>query len=147
MNRRLLGYLLINVLVSVAVIIIILILYDRFIRAAPPAPSPVSPSHSALEIAAVSGAGQIETETLTLRNTGAESLSLDSWSLKAATGATYTFPALTLQPGGSVSLHSAPGADTPSDLYWGLTDPVWQSGGLATLSDAQGTVEAVYRVP
>jgi len=147
MNRRLLGYLLVNVLVSAAVIIVILIIYDRFIRAAPPVPPPDPSPHSALEISGVIGAGQLEKEVLTLRNRGAESLSLELWVLKDAGSASYTFPALTLFPGGSVNLHSASGDDSASDLYWGRTNPVWQSGKLATVSDAHGSVEAVYRIP
>jgi hypothetical protein len=147
MNRRLLGYLLVNVIVSAVVIIVILIIYDRFFRAAAPVPLPDASTLSAMEIFGVSGAGQLETEMVTLANSGAESLSLDGWVLRNTADAEYTFPALSLLPGGSVNLHTASGEDTASDLYWGRSRPVWQSGELAALSDPEGTLEVVYRVP
>ena len=147
MNRRLLGYLFVNVIVSAVVIIVILIVYDRFFRAAAPAPLPNTSTLSAMEIFAVSGAGQLETEMVTLSNTGTESLSLAGWALEDSADAEYIFPALSMLPGGSVKLHTASGDDTASDLYWGRARPVWGSGELATLSDADGGVAAVYRVP
>jgi hypothetical protein len=147
MNRRLLGYLLVNVIVSAVVIIAILFLYDRFFRAAAPALPPDLSTASAMEISSVGGTGQLETEMVTLSNGGAESLSLAGWVLRDTADGEYTFPELSLLPGGSVNLHTASGEDTASDLYWGRPRPVWQSGDLATLSDADGTVAAVYRVP
>jgi hypothetical protein len=147
MNRRLLGYLVVNVIVSAVVIIVIIIIYDRFFRATAPALPPDLSIPSAMAIIGVTSAGQLETELVTLNNTGAEKLSLVGWVLRDAADAEYTFPALSLLPGGSVNLHTAPGEDSASDLYWGRSRPVWQSGELATLSDADGTVAAVYRVP
>jgi UDP:flavonoid glycosyltransferase YjiC (YdhE family) len=36
---------------------------------------------------------------------------------------------------------------TVIDLYWGLNDPVWESGEEAQLLDPSGNVRAVYTVP
>jgi hypothetical protein len=32
-------------------------------------------------------------------------------------------------------------------LFWGQTSPVWQSGDVVTLSNAQGQVQSTFRVP
>jgi competence protein ComEC len=147
MNRRLLGYLLINILVSAAVIITILIFYDRHFRSATPPSLPNSSTQGIVDIVAIAGIGQLDKEEVSIRNTGQASLSLDAWALKAASGAQYIFPELTLLPGGSVTVHTAAGHDTATDLYWGLADPVWSSDELATLADAGGAVRAAYRIP
>jgi hypothetical protein len=147
MNRRLLGYLVVNVIVSVVVIIIILVIYDRFFRPAAPALPPELSTSSPMEIFEVSGVGQLDTEMVTLGNSGTDRLSLVGWVLRDTADTEYTFPELSLLPGGSVNLHTAPGEDSASDLYWGRSRAVWQSGEYATLSDADGAVAAVYRVP
>jgi hypothetical protein len=147
MNRRLLGYLVVNVIVSAAVIIIILIIYDRFIRTVPPVSTLDPAASSGVLIAAINNAGQLDQETVILRNTGKQSVSLKGWALNNVSGAQYTFPDLALEPGGPVDLHSGTGNDSPADLYWNRSTAAWKSGDLATLSDPQGGVEAVYRVP
>jgi hypothetical protein len=147
MNRRLLGYLIVNAIVSAVVIIAILFAYDRFFRPATPAPPPDSSTPSTVEIAAIAGVGQAESETVTLRNNGQAKVIMGGWMLKEASGAEYIFPDLALLPGGSVDLHTAPGDDTATDLYWGLPEPAWSSGEFATLTDADGAVQAIYRIP
>jgi competence protein ComEC len=147
MNRRLLGYLVVNVIVSAAVVVIILIVYDRYFRPATPLPPPDTFAQGTVEIAAIGGAGQLDSEAVSIRNSGQDRLSLDGWVLKDASGATYTFPALTLLPGGSVTVHSSAGDDTATDLFWGLTEPIWRSGEFATLKDSAGKPQAVYRIP
>jgi hypothetical protein len=147
MNRRLLGYLVVNVIVSAVVIIIILIIYDRFFRPTAPALPPGLSTLNPMEIDGVSGAGQLEAEMVTVSNGGRESLSLVGWVLRDTADAAYTFPELNLLPGGSVNVHTASGEDTASDLYWGRSRPVWESGEFATLSDVHGAVAAVYRIP
>jgi hypothetical protein len=147
MNRRLLGYLFVNVIVSAVVIIVIIFVYDRYFRPANLPPPPVASTEGVVEIAAIAGAGRLDSETVSIRNTGQDSLSLDGWVLKSPSDGQYTFPALTLLPGGSVNLHSASGNDTPTDLFWGLTAPAWSSGQLVTLADGGGEARAVYRIP
>lgn len=147
MNRRLLGYLLINVVVSAVVIIVLLVLHDRYYRPSVPPSVPDASTQGIVEITTIAGVGQLENEAVSIRNNGQASLSLDAWALKDAAGAAYTFPALTLLPGGSVAVHTAAGDDTATDLYWGLADPVWSSGEVATLSDAGGAARAAYRIP
>jgi len=46
-----------------------------------------------------------------------------------------------------VQVHTASGADTVIDLYWGAGQAVWQSGEDARLFDSQGSLRALYRVP
>jgi hypothetical protein len=50
-----------------------------------------------------------------------ESLPVDmtGWQVEDEGGHIYTFPAFVLAPHNRVRLHSGPGADTSTDLYWG----------------------------
>lgn len=108
------------------------------------APTPSGPP--AVEIASVLGAGDLARESVRLRNRGG-TVSLEGWTLSDASGDRYTFPRLVLFPGGEVTLHSAPGISTPTELYWNRAAPAWQSGELLTLRDAKGNVIDTYVVP
>jgi hypothetical protein len=107
----------------------------------------IAPGRIHVDVVSVTGAGVIAGESITLQNNGAESIQLTGWTIKNNLGSTYTFPVLTLYPGGIVRLHSGPGTDTASDLYWGLTATVWKSGELVALSDTLNIMRAFYRVP
>ena len=72
---------------------------------------------------------------------------LTGWYLTDNSGLTYTFPQLGLYPGGKVQVHTAPGSDTPTDLYWGYSSPIWTSGELAILYDTHAVARSFYRVP
>ena len=39
------------------------------------------------------------------------------------------------------------GQDTPTDLYWGLEEPIWESGELVTLLDSEDTIQATFEAP
>jgi competence protein ComEC len=54
---------------------------------------------------------------------------------------------VTLHPGATLKIHTASGHNTAADLYWGRTSPLWASGELAALYDAQNVARAFYRVP
>jgi hypothetical protein len=155
-RKRLLYYLLLNVLVSVCATASVLFIYDRYYRS--PAvqtveSQPAKQASSAalepanMEIATVVGAGLPSSEMVVLRNTGQTQVKLSGWKLHDEDSNVYTFGELTLPPGGAVQLHTASGKDTLIDLYWSLTAPVWRSGETATLLDAAGTVKSVYKVP
>ncbi|MCS7010778.1 MAG: lamin tail domain-containing protein [Anaerolineales bacterium] len=144
MTRRLVLYLLLNSLLSAAVAGMMLFLYDRFVR--PDCPSNAGVGTS-VAIIGVAGIGNLDTEVLTLRNLGDESVTLTGWTLRTTQNDLYTFPSLTLYPGGSVNLHTASGEDTITDLYWNLTRPAWRSGDQVVLYDTQGLARAFYRIP
>jgi hypothetical protein len=95
----------------------------------------------------VIGAGTLKDEQIIIQNNGKQELDLNGWSLTDPQGDTYTFPELTLFPGVKVQLHTTAGQDTPSDLYWGRSAPVWSSGELAALYDTQNIARAFYRIP
>lgn len=163
MDRRLILYLLLNVFVSACVTGGILFWYDRNYRsvslssvqpALPSVNQSGAPAASfdpnvdiPVEIVSIVGAGTLDAEWVIVRNAGTEPLSLASWQLKDSNRNTFTFPNLTLNTGGAVQVHTISGTNTVIDLYWGLGDPVWESGEEAELLDPSGNVRAVYRVP
>lgn len=160
-RRRLVLYLLLNVFVSACVTGAILFWYHRNFRSTPPAsipPASVSNNPSApqafnlqadipVEIVSIVGAGTLSAEWVIVRNAGAESLSLAGWRLQDADNNVFTFPNLTLNSGGAVQIHTIAGTNTVIDLYWGLANPIWDSGEEAQLLDPAGNVRAVYVVP
>jgi hypothetical protein len=163
-RRRLILYLLLNVFVSACVIGGILFWYDRNYRSTSiSAIQPVVPAngHSSgpsaavfdpnvdipVEIVSIVGAGTANAEWVIVRNAGNEPLSLASWQLKDSDRNVFTFPNLTLNSNGAVQVHTISGTNTVIDLYWGLNNPIWESGEEAQLLDPSGNVRAVYTVP
>jgi hypothetical protein len=160
-RRRLILYLLLNAFISACVTGAILFWYDRNYRATalssvPPAtisnslsaPQTFSPQVDIpVEIVSIVGAGTLNAEWVVVRNAGTEPLSLAGWQLKDSNRNVFTFPNLTLNSGGAVQIHSTSGINTVIDLYWGETEPVWQSGEEAQLLDPSGNMRAVYTVP
>ncbi|MBI4731273.1 MAG: lamin tail domain-containing protein [Chloroflexi bacterium] len=143
-RRRLILYLLLNAFVSALVTGTILFLYDRFGR---PESSNGVGTETGVIIAGVTGAGVAESEAVTLQNTGEQSVVLTGWTLRDSDGAAYTLPQLTLYPGGAVQVHTANGENSVTDLYWGLSSPLWEPGELVVLYDTQGLARAFYRIP
>lgn len=156
MDRRLrpLGFLLLNVLLSAAVTGTMLLIYDRSYRpdcdnalAITTAAASVSPIPGAVGILGVIGPGSLADEIVLLKNDGAEALVLTGWYLQKNQAKVYTFPQLTLYPGGVVELHSASGADSATDLFLGKSSAVWGAGQLVVLYDARQVARAIYRIP
>jgi len=162
-RRRLILYLLLNVVVSACVTGGILYWYHQNYRSTsisviPPA-LPANPQNGTpaasfdpdvdipVEIVSIVGAGTLDVESVLVRNAGAESLSLAGWKLQDANRHVFTFPNLTLNTGGAVQVHTISGTNTVIDLYWGLGDSVWGPGEEAQLLDPGGNVRAVYTVP
>jgi len=163
-RRRLILYLLLNVFVSACVTSGILYWYHQNYRStnvsavqlAAPAQIPQSGAPAAsfdpnidipVEIVSIVGTGTLDAEWVIVRNAGTKSLSLAGWQLKDENRNVFVFPNLTLNTGGAVQIHTITGTNTVIDLYWGLTEPVWQSGEEAQLLDPSGNVRAVYTVP
>lgn len=101
-----------------------------------------------VSITAVTGPGDLPNEQVILVNDSDTPFSLQGWQLQRGDGPTYTFLSdVPLFPGGSVRLHSGAGTDTSIDLYWGLTEPAWQTGVEARLVTGEGDTVTTYVVP
>jgi LysM repeat protein len=98
-------------------------------------------------ISAVIGAGDLETERVQLLRTGIGELSLDGWRLEDGNGSAYAFPDLTLFTGSAINLNTRSGQDTVLDLFWGLAAPIWHSGKVVSLYDAQDVLRASFVIP
>ena len=161
-RRRLVLYLILNAFISACVTGAILFWYDRNYRstalsAVQPAaitnnqsapPATLNPNIDIpVEIVSVIGAGTLNAEWVVVRNAGKDPLSLSSWQLKDSNRNVFVFPNLTLNGGGAVQIHTASGTNTVIDLYWGQSNPVWQSGEEAQLLDPSGNIRAKYKVP
>ena len=163
-RRRLLPYLLLNVLVSACVTSAILFWYHQNYRsvgqpAVQPAP-PVSDQNVSVlqatldpeaeipvKIMSVIGAGTLSAEWVVVKYTGEDQINLANWELRDEDKNVFVFPQLILHPNGAVQIHTASGTNTVIDLYWGESEPVWQSGEEAQLFDPSGNVRAKYKVP
>ena len=162
-RRNLFLYLLLNVVISACVAGAILFWYDRNYRVATLSPiQPVAPLVSqegqpsvtsdpnmkySVEIVSIIGAGMLDAESATIRNTGEGALNLSGWQLKDSDKHVFVFPNLTLNTGGAVRVHAGPGADNVIDLYWNSPNPIWESGEEAQLLDRNGKVQDTYQVP
>jgi len=150
-RRRLVLYLLLNALVSLLVSVTILYFYDRANRKTDCEPNRTlatnAPGGVATELVSVTATGVLDNEAIVIQNIGDPALLLSGWTLKDSQGSSYTFPELTLYPGGSIQVHTRSGIDTATDLFWGRSEPVWESGELAALYDTQNIARAFYRVP
>jgi hypothetical protein len=102
---------------------------------------------SLVAITNVFGMGDLATEKVRLEPQGQTGVSLSGWKLTDGRGHTYTFPDLTLYPGGTVDVHSGPGSDDVVSLYWGLDQPIWATGRTVKLLNGQGSIQATFVIP
>ena len=116
-------------------------------------PSPI-PTEAAvagqgdIAIAGVVDPGALATEAVQIVNNGAASQLMQGWTLRDEDGNAYTFGAVSIfGEGAGIMLHSGAGTDSPIELFWGLTEPVWRSGEQLTLSDAGNQPVVTYVVP
>ena len=162
-RRRLLPYLLLNVLVSACVTSAILFWYHQNYRSvSQSAVQPASPLVQnvavpqatldpqvklPVEIVSVIGAGTLSAEWVVVTYKGDDQINLANWELRDEDKNVFIFPHLVLHQNGAVQVHTASGTNTVIDLYWGKNDPVWQSGEEAQLFDSSGNQRAKYKVP
>ena len=163
-RRRLILYLLLNVFISACVTGAILFWYDRNYRSVsvsavqPAAPSSQSaglPPQATLnpqtdipvEIVSVIGAGTLNAEWVVVSYKGEDQINLANWELRDEDRHVFVFPQLILHTDGAVQIHTASGTNTVIDLYWGESDPIWESGEEAQLYDPSGNLRAKYKVP
>ncbi len=117
-----------------------------------PSPNPTVPpdmeGEVQLEITAVLGVGNLTEEAVQLVNSGSRQIGLLDWTLRDEDGFVYRFGQFTLFGAGSgVLIHTETGQDTATDRYWGLEEPIWQSGERVTLLDSEGSIQATFVIP
>lgn len=160
--KRLLPYLLLNILVSAATTYGVLTWWNLNHDPVIPGltePSPTAPlatvSSSGLlplgvpviEIGEVNGAGNLNNESVLLRRIGEGELRLNNWRLDDNAGHRFTFPDIVLFKGGAVRVFTRAGSNTVSELYWGLERAVWTAGRTVTLYDDQNNARATFTLP
>jgi hypothetical protein len=100
-----------------------------------------------LEIESILGPGELDAEQVLIKHIGEKEVSLVGWQLQDQDGNVFIFPALTMFQGGAVTVYTREGTSTVVELYWGLDEPIWESGEQAFLLDPDGEIQAVYTVP
>jgi LysM repeat protein len=110
-----------------------------------PTPSiPPTAENAQAHITEVLSAGDVTEEELLIVNEGGV-IDMEGWTLSDQDGNVYTFPDFRLFPGGSVSVRTRTGEDTPIVRYWNQTRAVWgDEGDIATLTDADGNVQSIF---
>jgi hypothetical protein len=176
-QNGLLLYILLNIIVSAATTLAVMMIWDRVKQSEMPpqvatlpaiaATTPLSvtttpqpettPTGTAqanagplIEINQVIGAGDVTQEYVLLKRLGEGDLNMAGWKLKDEDGNVFAFPTnpeLVLFKGGAVQIYTRVGVDTPTEIYWNRTEPVWKVGEQVTLVDANGTVQATFKVP
>ncbi len=101
-----------------------------------------------VQIVEVIAPGDVTREAVVLRNIG-RNINLTGWTISDAEGNTYTFPERNLFSNGEITLFTGIGGDNTAVVtYWGRDQAVWgEPGEVVTLSDANGVVQASFRVP
>ena len=81
-------------------------------------------------------------EWMQLTNGGDDTVLIAGWTLSDKGQSTlYTFPAIFLVPGESVTIFSGTGTMNTTALFMGKTEPIWgNSGDSAILKDGRGTI-------
>jgi hypothetical protein len=68
-------------------------------------------------------------------NDGDAPLDLDGYEVYDAVDNDYTFGAVTVDPGATITLYTGSGTDTDSEVYWGRGGGVWNNGGDTVFVD------------
>jgi len=103
-------------------------------------------ANAQIEIVGIERPGDVTAEGIRIRNNG-NTLNVTGWRLSDGQGNTFTFPEQLIFSNGEVTIYTRAGQKTPIVLFWGLDRAVWEAGDVATLSNAQGVVQASFRVP
>ena len=69
------------------------------------------------------------------------------WGIMDEDGHVFTFPVLTIFKGGGVTVYTKAGVNTAAELYWGLSEAVWEVGERVVLIDPNGNIQATYTIP
>jgi LysM repeat protein len=91
--------------------------------------------------------GNLAEEYVLIVNESNNAVHLQGWTLGKTDGPVYALSDLPLFPGGSVRIHTESGEDDSLNLYWDLSNPVWESGAAARLFNQDGREVVSYTVP
>lgn len=153
--RRIFLYLILNFLVSALAVLMVLVIWDSThkgpgqgqISKNEPTAIPTANSESlvfpaltdkTIEIQTVVAAGDLLNERVLLISVSSSPINLSGWRLVDEDQTVFTFPDLTIYPGGGLNLYSKAGVNSAIDLFWGQENAVWESGESATLFDPGG---------
>ena len=100
-----------------------------------------------LAIEAVRGLGNLELEEVVIRNRGGTSVDLAGWILSDDAGNTFRFGSQRLFAGAELRIATRSGTDLPTQLYWGLSTPIWSRGVQVTLTAPDGVTRFQYTIP
>jgi hypothetical protein len=169
--KRLIPFLILNVIVSALTTLLVLNLWDQSHRtnlppanntpqvqaattsqenqpAAPEAQATLPPlDQEVIRVDTVIGAGDLANETVVFLRVGEGDLLMTGWQVQDEDGNSYTFPDLVLNKNGSVRLYSQAGQNSVIELYWGSGQAIWKNGELVSLYDPQGNLRASFRIP
>lgn len=158
--KRVLPFLLLNMLVSAATIYGVLVYWQRANpepSIATRVPTTIQPTQlpgkatplavSNVVIENVFGSGDLNTEYVLLRNKGAQPVNLNRWQLSGPKDEKYAFPVLNLNTNSAVRLYSRQGNSSVIELYWGASAAQWQSGDTLTLTNPDGIEQATFTIP
>lgn len=109
-----------------------------------PTPLPLPTGEVHLEISAVLNPRDVTSEAVVITNLGSR-IDLEGWTLSDEDGNVFTFPSVQLFHG-EVTVYTGVGENTPIDLYWGLSQAVWELGETVSLSDQTGALQASYEI-
>ncbi len=99
-----------------------------------------------VEIVEVISPGDITAEGIRIINNGAV-VDITGWAITDAQGNEFVLPEQRLFTNGSITIFSRAGDNTPIQLFWGLSTPVWgEIDDVATLTDADGNVQSSVRI-
>ena len=172
--KRVLPFLILNVIISAATTLVVLVLWDRTqhpsllpssidlptiaqsvgqpANGSPSEASTVQPTlppvdQTVIRIDTVIGAGDVANEVIVFTRVGDSDLNLNGWKVRNGRGDEFTFPDLSLSKNGSIRLYTRSGTNTVIELFWGRDNAAWRSGDTAQLTDPQGNVRATYTIP
>jgi hypothetical protein len=162
--KRLIPYLILNILVSAATTWAVLTWWNTNrvpqpaavalstpilppTSASPSNPTPIPAGVKVIEIISAAGAGNLSNESVTIRRLGDGELSMNGWRLDDNAGHRFTFPDVVLFKDGSIKVFTRSGSNSVNELFWGMKEPVWASGKTVSLSDSQGVLRASFTIP
>jgi Lamin Tail Domain len=98
---------------------------------------------------ACSKLGDAADEYVCITNQDPNVTDLSSWVLRNVLGRSFNFPpSFKLEPGQTVKVHTAAGADAAADLHWGYrVNPAWEKGDKLTLSNNENVEVFVSEPP
>ena len=82
----------------------------------------------------------LNAEYIQIRNSKSYAVQLQGYTVRDATGYTYTFPSYKISAGKTVKVHTGKGTKAAGHLYWGRSWYVWNNtSDTATLRNASRT--------